>query len=71
MKTSDLQELAARVTAPFRTTGGRAFLEIVPPTLNLLATSKPASPEEIAAAVGKSPEAVRAALDRFPSAEWD
>ncbi len=71
MKTNDLQELAARVTAPMRTTGGRAFLEIVPPTLDLLARGKPASPEEIAAASGKSPEEVRATLDQFPSAEWD
>jgi alkylmercury lyase len=71
MKTSDLRELAARITAPMRTTGGQAFLEIVPPTLDLLARGKPASPEEIAAASGKSPEEVRAALDRFPSAEWD
>jgi alkylmercury lyase len=71
MKTSDLQELAARITAPMRTTGGRAFLEIVPPTLDLLARGKPASPEEIAAASGKSPEEVRAALDQFPSTEWD
>ncbi len=71
MKTSDLQELAARITAPMRITSGRAFLEIVPPTLELLARGKPASPEEIAAASGKSPEEVRAALDRFPSAEWD
>ncbi len=71
MKTNDLQELAARITAPMRTTAGRAFLEIVPPTLDLLARSKPASPEEIAAASGKSPEEVRAALDRFPSTEWD
>jgi alkylmercury lyase len=54
-----------------RTPGGEAFLEIVPPTLNLLARGKPASPEEIAATAGKSPEEVRAALDRFPSAEWD
>jgi alkylmercury lyase len=71
MKTNDLQELAARITAPMRTTGGRAFLEIVPPTLDLLARGKPTSPEEIAAASGKSPEEVRAALDRFPSTEWD
>ena len=60
MKTNELQELAARITAPMRTTGGRTFLETVPPTLDLLARGKPASPEE-----------VRAALDRFPSAEWD
>ena len=71
MKTSDLKELAARVTAPFRTTGGRAFLEIVPSTLDLLTTGKSASPEEIAAAAGKSPAEVLAALDPFPSAEWD
>jgi alkylmercury lyase len=71
MKTSDLQDLAARVTAPMRTMGGRAFLEIVPPALDLLARGKPAFPEEIAAASGKSPEEVRAALERFPSAEWD
>jgi alkylmercury lyase len=71
MKTNDLQELAARVTAPMRTTAGEAFLEIVSPTLDLLAGGKPASPEEIAAFAGKSPEEVRAALDRFPSAEWD
>ncbi len=71
MKTNDLQELAARITAPMRTTGGRAFFEIVPPTLDLLARGKPTSPEEIAAASGKSPEEVRAALDRFPSTEWD
>jgi alkylmercury lyase len=69
--TSDLQELATRITAPMRTTAGRAFLEIVPPTLDLLARDKPASPEEIAAAAGKPPEEVRAALDRFPSAERD
>ena len=71
MKTSDLQELAARITTPMRTTGARAFLEIVPPTLEVLARARPASPEEIAAASGKSPEEVRAALERFPSAEWD
>src|ERR687893_585846 len=70
MKTNDLQDLAARVTAPMRPTAGEAFLEIVSPTLELLAGGKPASPEEIAAAAGKSPEEVRAALDRFPSAEW-
>ena len=71
MRTSNLQELAARITAPMRTTAGEAFLEIVPPTLVLLARGKPASPEEIAAASGKSPEEVRAVLDQFPSAEWD
>jgi len=71
MKTDDLRELAARITAPMRTTAGRAYLEIVPPTLDLLARGKPASPEVIAAAAGKSPAEVRAALDRFPSAEWD
>ena len=71
MKTNELQELAARITAPMRTTGGRAFLEIIPPTLALLARGKPASPEEIAAISAKSPEEVRAALDRIPSAEWD
>ena len=71
MKTSDLRELATRITAPMRTTGGRAFLEIVPPTLDLLARGKPASSEEIAAASGKPAEGVRAALDKFPSAEWD
>jgi len=71
MKTNELQELAARITAPMRTTGGRAFLEIIPPTLDLLARGKPASPEGITAASAKSPEEVRAALDRFPSAEWD
>jgi alkylmercury lyase len=71
MKTNDLRDLAARITAPMRTTGGRAFLEIVPPTLDLLAKGKPTSPEEIAATSGKSPEKVQAALDRFPSTEWD
>jgi len=71
MKTNELQELAARITAPMRTTRGRAFLEIIPPTLDLLARGKPVSPEEITAASAKSPEEVRAALDRFPSAEWD
>jgi alkylmercury lyase len=71
MKTNDLPELAARFTAPMRATGGRAFLQIIPPTLALLARGKPASPEEIAAASVKSPEEVRAALDRFPSAGWD
>src|SRR5215208_1767032 len=71
MRTNDLQDLAARITAPMRATDGRAFLKIVPPTLDLLAGGKPASPEEIAAAADKSPEEVRAALDRFPSAEWD
>jgi alkylmercury lyase len=71
MKTNELQELAASITAPMRATGGRVFLEIIPPTLDLLARSKPASPEEIAAISAKSPEEVRAALDRFPSAEWD
>jgi alkylmercury lyase len=71
MKTNDLQELAARITAPMRTTGGEAFLEIVPPTLDLLARGEPASAEEIAAAADKSPEEVRAALDRFPGADWD
>jgi alkylmercury lyase len=71
MKTNDLRELAARITAPIRTTGGRVFLEIVPPTVDLLARGKPASPEEIAAISAKSPEEVRAALERFPSTEWD
>src|SRR5215217_478681 len=71
MKTNDLPELAARITAPMRTKGGRAFLEIIPPTLDLLARSKPAFPEEIAATSAKFPEEVRAALDRFPSTEWD
>jgi alkylmercury lyase len=71
MKPNGLPELAARITAPMRTTGGRAFLEIVPPTLDLLARAKPASPEEIAATSAKSPEEVRAALERFPNAEWD
>jgi alkylmercury lyase len=71
VRTSDLRELAARITAPMRTMGGEAFLEIIPPTLDLLAKGKPASPEEIAAASGKSPEEVRAALEQFPSAEWD
>jgi alkylmercury lyase len=71
MNTNDLRELAARITAPMRTTGGRAFLEIVPPTLDLLARGEPTSPEEIAAASGKSPEEVRATLERFPGAEWD
>ena len=54
-----------------RTTAGEGFLEIVPPTLDLLARGKPAVPEEIAAASGKSQGEVRAALERFPSAEWD
>jgi alkylmercury lyase len=73
MRTNDLQELAARITAPMRITGGDAFLEIVPPTLALLARGKPTSPEEIAAASGgsKSPEEVRATLDQLPSAEWN
>ena len=71
MKTKDLEELAARIAAPLRTPGGEAFLEIVPSTLDLLARGKPASPEEITAAAGKSPEEVQAALDQFPSAEWD
>jgi alkylmercury lyase len=68
---NDLQELAARITAPMRTTGGRAFLEIVPPTLDMLARGKPASPKEIAAAAGKPQEEVQAALEQFPSTEWD
>jgi len=71
MRTNDLPKLAARITAPMRISGGRVFLEIVPPTLDLLARGKPASPEEIAATSAKSPEEVQAALDRFPSAEWD
>ncbi len=71
MRTSDLQELAARITAPIRTTAREAFLEIVPPTLELLAGGNPASPGEIAAAAGRSPEEVRDALDQFPSTEWD
>jgi Alkylmercury lyase/Helix-turn-helix domain of alkylmercury lyase len=72
MRTSDLQELAARITAPMTTTAADVLLEIVPPTLDLLARGKPASLEEIAAASsGKSPEDVRGALGQFPSAEWD
>jgi alkylmercury lyase len=71
MKTNNLRELAVRITAPMRIMAERPFLEIVPPTLDLLARGKPASPEEIAAASRKSPEEVRAALERFPSAEWD
>jgi hypothetical protein len=35
MKTNELQELAASITAPMRATGGRDFLEIFPPTLDL------------------------------------
>jgi hypothetical protein len=66
MKTNDLPELAARITAPMRTTGGRAFLEIIPPTLDLLARGKPASPEEIAATSAKSPEEVRAGRLTLP-----
>ena len=71
MKTDDLRDLAARITAPIRISGGRAFLEIVPPTLDLLVRGKPAFPGEIAAASGRSLEEVRGALDRFPNAEWD
>ncbi len=71
MSTSDLRELAARIAAPMRTTAGRILVEVVPPTLDLLADGKPASTEEIAATAGKSPEEVRAALDRFPSVERD
>ncbi|HZB08216.1 MAG TPA: organomercurial lyase MerB [Rubrobacter sp.] len=71
MKTNDLQELAARITAPMRITAEKTFLEIVPPTVDLLARGKEASPEEIATATGKSPEEVLAVLDRVPSAEWD
>jgi alkylmercury lyase len=71
MRTEKLEELAARIMAPMRTMGGEALFEIVPPTLELLARGKPASPEEIAAVFGKSPEVVRTALDQFPSAEWD
>ncbi len=71
MKTNDLRDLAARITAPMRTMDGEVFFEIVPPTLELLARGKPAFPEDIAAAAGKSPEEVRATLDRFPSTEWD
>jgi alkylmercury lyase len=71
MKINNLRELAAHITAPIRTTGGRAFLGIVTPTLDLLAGGKSASLEEIAAASGKSPEAVQAALGQSPSTEWD
>jgi alkylmercury lyase len=71
MRTEELEELAARITAPMRTMDGEVLFEIVPPTLDLLSRSKPVSPEEIAAAADKAPEAVRAALDQFPSAEWD
>src|SRR5215203_4657789 len=71
MKTNDLRELAARITAPMSAMGGKAFLETVPPTLDSLAGGKPASPEEIAATSGKSPGEVRAALQQFPSTEWD
>jgi len=71
MRTEELEELAARITVPMRTTAREALFEIVPPTLDLLAGGKLASPEEIAAASGKSQGEVRAALERFPSAEWD
>lgn len=71
METNDLQELATRITAPLRTTAGEILFEVVPPTLDLFAGGKAASPEEIAAVSGKSPEEVQAALDQFPSAEWD
>ena len=71
MKINNLRELAAYVTVPMRTTSGRAFLEIVTPTLDLLARGKSASPEKIAAASGKLQEAVQAALGQFPSTEWD
>jgi alkylmercury lyase len=71
MRAEELEELAARIMAPMRTMDGEVFFEIVPPTLDLLARGKPASPEEIAAVSGRSSEEVRAALDQFPSAEWD
>ena len=71
MRTEELEELAARITAPMRTMDGEVLFEIVPPTVDLLAKGKPASPEEIAAAAGKTPEEVRVVLDQFPSAEWD
>ena len=72
MKTNDLRELAVRITVPMRTMTERALLEIVRPTVDLLARGKPVTPEEIAAVASrKSPEEVRAALEQFPSAEWD
>lgn len=71
MEADDLRELAARITGPMRTTAGRAFYEIVRPTLALLARGRPASPEEIASSSGKSLEEVRAVLGEFPGAEWD
>jgi hypothetical protein len=65
MKTNGLEELAAWITAVMRVMAERAFLEIVPPTVNLLARGKEASPEEIAAA-DKSPEEVRAGRLALP-----
>jgi len=51
--TNDLQELASRITAPMRTTAGRAFLEIVPPTIDLLAGEATILPAEDAFQLGR------------------
>ena len=65
MNTHDLGALAARITAPMRTTGWEArFFELVPPALDLLVRGTPVSPEALAAAAGRSPEEVRAVLGR-------
>jgi hypothetical protein len=65
MKTNDLEELAAWITAAMRVMAERAFLEIVPPTVDLLDRGKEASPQEIAAA-DKSPEEVCAGRLALP-----
>jgi alkylmercury lyase len=70
-ETPRLDELAEIITAPWRTPEGAALLGLVPPTLELLSWGEPVSPEQIAAAAGRSPEQVRAALHRRSGVDWD
>ena len=71
MKTIDLRELVARVTASVRTTGGSALIHVVPPKLDLLTGSKPRYTEEIAAASCNSMEESRTRVDKCPNTERD
>ncbi len=71
MQTVDIEELAARIAAPWKTAEGEGLLALMPPMLELLARGEPVSPEAVAGAIGRSPEQVRAALARLGGVDWD
>ncbi|NOZ06447.1 MAG: organomercurial lyase MerB [Chloroflexi bacterium] len=70
--TGDINELAARLSKVFvEGPGTKGFSELFRPLLLLLAKGKPVSPDEIAAAIGKSREEVAALLQMLPDVELD